>query len=238
MPNLSDIRQSLKSKVLKPTERAIQKLKYSWVDYDLWRLIHEHPWLKSGAPQKKAIEWYRKSIMTDRDYHYRGKLLQQGKLYMFDYDTPKYADTLAFFDTQPLVISIGPIVTSEGVRDLGLNMHLLPPRIRRIVMCQIFEMYRNRYRDQLFAKKQDNVPVKWQAIVDPLRKYGLEFCIRMYIPELRKNVIEFRYDDWKNAIYIESKGYKKITVEALQKEWASFVRKNKDKRLNDNWQRS
>lgn len=230
MPLLKNIKQSL--------SRFGNKLKYSWREYDLWKEIDNHPWKKKGNTNVQARKWLNSEILRDSDHHLRAKLFTQGKLYIFDYDHPKYEDVLDYFDTQPLVISIGSISTSEGLRDLGLNMHLLPPRIRRIVMAKIFEMYRNTYKSELFAKNQNSVPVNWKAIVKPLWKYGIGFCIRMYIPELRKNVIEFRYDEWKDAIYIESKGLSKITFESLEKEWGKYVRKHKEYGLNETWHRT
>ena len=50
--------------------------------------------------------------------------------------------------------------------------------------------------------------------------------------------MQFRYEDWKNAIYIESKGLSKITVEQLEKEWAKYVRTHKKYKLRENWSRS
>lgn len=218
----------------KKLQNKMQKLKYSWKTYDLWDLIHKHPWLKETNPYKKARDWYIK-ISRDEMHHLRGQFMVPGKLYIFNYDTPKYQDVLPWFDTQPLVLSLGPIKTKEGIRNLGLNMHLLPPTIRRIVLVKIFEMNKSIYKDQLFNEVQKQVPVKWQELIKPLEKYGIAFCIRMYIPELQRNIVEFKYEEWKDAIYIESKGLNKITFEELRIEWANFVHKSGNKALKTNW---
>ena len=230
MPLLRDISKAL--------GRFANKLKYSWKEYDLWKEINNNPWNRDGNSAVSARKWLNNEVRKDESYHYRAKLMTQGKLYIFDYDTPKYEDILDYFDTQPLVISIGSINTSNGLRDLGINLHLLPPRIRRIVMFRIFEMYRNTYKASMFEKNQKSVPVSWKAIVRPLYKYGIAFAIRMYIPELRTNVIEFRYEDWKNAIYIESKGLSKITFEGLEAEWQKFVKYHKQYGLRESWHRT
>lgn len=238
LPQLKNILQTLG----KTGDRLRSKM-LNWKTYDLWKMIETNPFLKSGNPDQKALEWYRKSIMNDTDYHFKAKLLRQGFLYTYNYDTPKYESVLDYFDTQPLMISFGPIETSLGRRDIGINLHLFPPRIRRIIMYKIFEMYRNHYKDQLFTKNQQVVNVTWKAIAKPLEKYGIAFGIRMYIPELRRNVIEFKYEDWKDAIFLPSKKLSKITQLELEDLWAKFVhnqKKNKGpgKDLNESWKNS
>lgn len=237
MPLLSQIKDTI-SNSGKELSRILKKFKYRWREYDLWKEIHNNPWLKKSNPYAEAKQWYIKEIARDSEHHIKRQFLMPGKLYMFNYDDPKYKNILPWFDTQPLVIGLGPIRTSEGIRVLGLNMHLLPPTIRRIVMVKIFEMNKALYKAELFEKNQKPVLIKWKALVAPLEKYGIEFCIRMYIPELQKNVVEFRYDEWYKAIYIESKGMSKISFEALRVEWANFVHKSKNKALKENWEKA
>lgn len=245
--NEKKILQTKLKPILKKLEDAgvrLYKKVRSWRDYDLWKEIENHAWAKSGNPAAKALEWYRKKIKIDKDYHFKAKLLRQGFLYTFNYDTPKYESVLDYFDTQPLVIAFGSAQTSLGLRDIGINLHLLPPRIRRIVMYKVFEMYRNHYKDQLFKNRNKQVPVgvTWKDIARPLEKYGIAFAIRMYIPELRTNAIEFMYDDWASAVYLPSKRLSKITQEELEKLWQKFVRdqhkKGEGKGLKESWRMS
>lgn len=215
----------------------------NWKTYDLWKEIENHKFLKSSNPGARAVEWYKKEVKVNPTLFFKANLLRQGFLYIFNYDTPKYKDILDFFDTQPLVISLGSVKTSLGFRDIGLNMHLLPPRIRRIVMYKVFELYRNLYKEQLFKKKQDIIMVKWKDLALPLFKYGIAFCIRMYIPELRKNVIEFPHEQWASAIYIPSKALSKITQVELEKKWREFVKEQNRKAdgakgLSESWIKS
>lgn len=229
-------------KLQKAGERAHGRV-LNWREYDLWKEIENSPFLKGGNPNAKALEWYKKYVARNPEYFTKAALLQQGFLYTFNYDTPKYESVLDYFDTQPLVISFGPIDTSLGKRDIGINLHLLPPRIRRVVMYKIFEMYRNTYKDQLFAKDPKTVQVSWKAIATPLLKYGVAFAVRMYISDLRKNTIRFKYEDWAKAIYLPTKRLAKTTQEELEKLWAQFVRKQQLEKkpagnLNENWKRT
>ena len=215
----------------------------NWRTYDLWKEIEKHPFLKKGNPSAAALEWYRKTIMKDSSLFLKGQLLRQGFLYTFNYDTPKYESVLDFFDTQPLVISFGPTETSLGRRDIGINLHLYPPRIRRIIMYKIFEIYRNLYKDQLFSKNPKEIPVKWIDLKKPLEKYGVAFGVRMYIPSLRTNTIQFLYEHWASAIYLPSKRIAKKTQAELEALWAEFVKNQRKtngpgKGLNESWRNS
>lgn len=238
LPQLKTIFQELEKSAVRLRQKVL-----NWKTYDLWKEIENHSFKKTGNPSTKALDWYHKTVMVDSDLFLKGALLKQGFLYTFNYDTPKYESVLDFFDTQPLMISFGPIETSLGKRDIGINLHLLPPNIRRIVMYKIFEMYRNLYKDQLFAKNQTTVNVTWKAIAKPLEKYGIGFAIRMYISDLRKNVIQFRYEQWASAIYLPSKRLAKVTQIELERLWAEYVKKQKldkgpGKNLNESWIKS
>lgn len=226
----------------KSADRGRGKL-LNWRTYDLWKEIENNPWVKKGNPAAKALEWYRKEIATDTSLHHKGQLLRQGFLYTFNYDTPKYESVLDYFDTQPLVISFGPVETSLGQRDIGINLHLYPPRIRRIIMYKVFEIYRNLYKEQLFAKNPKTIPVKWVDLKKPLEKYGVAFGVRMYIPSLRTNTIQFLYEHWANAIYLPSKRIAKKTQAELEALWAEFVKNQKKtngpgKGLHESWRNS
>lgn len=209
----------------------------NWRDYDLWKEINNHEWLKAGQPSMRALDWYNRVARKDADFQFKSKLLRQGFLYIFHYDTPKYGDVLDFFDTEPLVISFGEIETNEGKRDIGINLHLLPRKIRAIVMYKIFELNRNYFKEEVFEKPQKPIPITWKQLKKPLEKYGIAFAIRMYIPELRKQTIEFPFENWKDAIYIESKGYSKKSIEEIESLWQKFVHKSNLK-LSESWQRS
>ena len=75
--------------------------------------------------------------------------MEAGNLFSFEYKSPKYAGTsvLPWFDKYPLVLSLGPVVTNLGVRNIGFNLHLLPAKIRIIVVCKIFDLYKKPYLD-------------------------------------------------------------------------------------------
>lgn len=218
----------------------VDKYDLSIGKYSLRTRVKNNPWLKSGRPASEAIKWfYREVLHNPGIYRYNKRLLYSGGMFTFEYFNPKYKDTkqLPWFDKYPLVISLGPVVTKQGVRNLGLNLHILPPKVRIVVMCQIFELYKKLYRYQIFFNREKPVQIKYQMILKALRKYGVDFCVRMYIPARQKTIVMFPYKEWYKAIFMPSRAYDGIKANKLQQEWVRHVRKlGYSTQANINWE--
>lgn len=196
--------------------------------YSLKTRILKNPWLKS-RPATKAIKWLFSEVFKDAGtYRYAKRLLMQGSLFIFEYKNPKYKDTsvLPWFDKFPLVLSLGPVVTEQGIRNIGFNLHLLPPKIRIIVICQVFEIYKRLYRYQVFMKNEKPVSIHYKVIVKALEMYGVKFAVRMYIPARMQQIVKFPIKTWYKAIFIPSRGYDNIRAAKLIKEWRTYCRAN------------
>lgn len=196
--------------------------------YSLRTRIRNNPWLKSGRPANKALQWLHKEVFKNPAiYKHRQLLMYSGGLFTFEYLNPKYKDTkqLPWFDKYPLVLSLGAVVTEAGIRNIGFNLHLVPPRIRIIIICHVFEIYKNLYRYQIFFNKNKPVKLSYKVIVKSLRKYGADFCIRMYIPQRQRQIVVFPYRDWYKAIFVPSRGYDGIKAAKLIQQWTKHLRK-------------
>lgn len=220
-------------------EKLISDLKLNVGKYSLRTRIKTSSWLKSGRPATKAQKWLFQEVMRNpAEYRYGKLLMYQGGLFMFQYKNPKYKGTakLPWFDKYPLVLSLGPVVTKQGIRNLGFNLHLLPPKIRIVVLCQVFEMYKKLYRYQIFFMKNRPVQIRYQHIVKALRKYGVTFSVRMYIPRRQREIVCFPYKVWYKAVFIPSSGYDSIKAAKLIQEWTKFIRREGSGiRANADW---
>ncbi len=193
--------------------------------YSLKTRIKNNPWLKRGRPASSAIKWFFREVLKDPlHYQWRRKLFLSGNLYYFTYTNPKYKDELDFYDNYPLVLSLGPKATQLGVRNIGINLHMLPPRVRIIVLCQVFELHKRYYRYLVFFDKTKPVQINYKLITKSLEAYGIKFGIRMYIPERMRTVCMFGIRDWHKAIFIPSRKYSKIRAAELIKRWTKYVR--------------
>ena len=205
----------------------LKKMKIKTGRFSLRKEILNNPWL-GQRPASQALRWLFKEVFKDpKSYKYSKRLLHQGGLFIFEYHNPKYKDTsvLPWFDKYPLVLSLGPRVYETGVRNLGFNLHLLPPRIRIITICYIFELYKNLYRFGIYYNKDINViPLDYKNIIKVLESYGVKFCVRMYIPQRQTQIVHFPTKDWSKAIFIPSRGYYDIRAKKLIKEWRNYCK--------------
>jgi hypothetical protein len=192
-------------------------------DYDLQLLIESHEWLKTADTSHKANAWL-KTYMKDKEVQYKGKFMEAGKLYFFRYIKPKHYQTLDYWDRGPLVLCLGGYWSSAGdYIEIGLNLHLLPPLIRRQVLIKVFSMYSEKYKGEMYSASQRPLEINWQRIAMPLLQYGAAFCIRQYIPKLRSQCIEFKYEDWHNAVFVPNEYLHKTSEEQLKNAWQQFV---------------
>jgi hypothetical protein len=219
-------------------EEQIDKLKLRTGNYSLKTKIIKNPWVVS-RPATKAVSWLFKFVFKNPDeFRYNRRLIYAGGLFMFEYKNPKYKGTvhLPWFDKYPLVISLGPVVTKLGVRNLGFNLHLLPPKIRIIAICAVFELYKKLYRYQIFFKQEKPVQIHYKQIVRALDMYGIKFSIRMYIPSRMNQIVFFPIKTWYKAIFIPSRGYDGIRAMKLIQAWKAYCRKNQHSASeNINW---
>ena len=209
-------------------ENNIDKFGLKTGKFSLKTKIKANPWVKS-RPSSKASSWLFSVVFQNPStYRYTRMLLNQGMLFMFEYKNPKYKGTsvLPWFDKYPLVLSLGPIVTKKGIRNIGFNLHLLPPKVRIIVLCAVFEIYKRLYRYQIFFKKDNPVNINYKIIVKILEKYGVKFAVRMYIPSRMRQIVKFPYNEWHKAVFIPSRGYDSIKANKLIHEWRLFCRRN------------
>jgi hypothetical protein len=220
-------------------EKLIDEYDLKVGKYSLKTKIRNNPWVKAGRPASKALEWLFKTVFKDPGtYRYKQNLLAQGKLFLFEYKNPKYKNTakLPWFDKYPLVLSLGPVVTKLGVRNIGFNLHLLPPKVRIVALCHIFDLYKRFYRYQIFYDKQGPVQIKYQYIIKSLERFGADFAVRMYIPARQNTIVAFPYRDWHRAIFIPSRGYDSIKANKLIQLWIKHVRSKKfNTNPNINW---
>lgn len=196
--------------------------------YSLKTWIKRNPWLRNGRPSTQAIKWlFREVLKNPTKYQYRKQNMFVGGLFSFEYKNPKYKGSkrLPWFDKYPLVLSLGPIVTNQGVRNMGFNLHLLPPKVRIVVLVKTFEIYKRLYRYQIFFKRDRPVPIKYQTITKMLAPYGVMFALRMYIPKRQRAVIHFPYREWHKAVFVPSRGYDSIKAGNLIREWNKYIRK-------------
>jgi hypothetical protein len=139
---------------------------------------------------------------------YNGPLLQ-GHLYVFDYPDPLTKDRLAFYDTSPLALSFGLYHAKTGnLIEYAVNLHLLPSEIREAFITDIFELFKKRFKGEMYSEDPRAInEFNWQILQTFVDKYYIDFAVRSYIPSRRRNTMYIDYPDWPKALLLPSKGF-------------------------------
>lgn len=227
MPNFaSKIFKSLRSAGAKLLNSAQQEFNtiVKAGKYDLDAKIQASPFNDGNKGTKAAADWFKQQLRSGK-YKYHNSIIESGKLYYFRYPNPKTRATLDWWDANPLVLGLGHYKAGNGnLIEIGINLHHLPLKVRRQTLVKVFEMYKNKYRGQMYKDRQKEILLEWQILAQPLLIYGAAFAFRSYIPKRRLECVEIPYEDWDKAIYIPSLKYVGIDQATLEREWATYVK--------------
>jgi hypothetical protein len=165
-----------------------------------------------------------------KDNEYKGVQLQ-GHMFYFAYPEPLTKDELEYYDPFPLVICFNVAFKGTGnLVEYGLNLHYLPRKVRRLVVNDIFELFRKKYNGEMFsAEPRAFHEFSYRDLYSLIDKYHIDFAVRSYIPRLRKSTMHFNYQDWPKAILIETQGFKGITEKQLIQLYYKHVTEHKIK---------
>lgn len=142
-----------------------------------------------------------------------------GQLIMFNYFEPKTKEELKYYDAMPCTIFFGVVQTENGTRVLGFNLHYYPPRIRYALMDRIFDIYKPLYLKSWDKPlTQEMSYFNYKQLIEQLQKAKLDFGIRMYIPELMRQITPIPPSSYAKAVFTEGH-FRKETREQILKYW-------------------
>lgn len=220
-----DKAKSIGRSILTAAQRLFNRLVKTG-QYDLGKEIRNNEWYNMQNGGREAANWFR-SYATNPDVQVRRKYMEPGKLYMFVYDHPKYADVLDWYDCAPLVLSLGYYIAKDGsVVSMGVNMHHLPLEVRFIVLETVFKAFAAKYKGEMYRSDQAPVNITWQQVASLVMPFGAAFAFRSYLPPRMTGIIEFKYEDWPKAIFIPSNHYEKLTADQIFQRYMQYLRDN------------
>lgn len=142
-----------------------------------------------------------------------------GQLVLFEYFDPKTKNKLEYYDASPCTIFFGVFQSKQGRRILGFNIHYYPPKIRYAVMDKIFKIYRPVYTKYFTTGTTKEIDAfDYSYLMDAIKRHGLEFGVREYIPNLIGKTWMIPPNQWQVAVFTEG-WFKKQTRAAIMKYW-------------------
>lgn len=152
-------------------------------DFRLDEAIQKHPLAKKPLNSRSKLAY--KYLLSDLKP--TTKYLLPGQFVVFSYNEPKNKEDLEYYDATPATLFFGITRTASGnIREVGFNLHYLPPYARMKVLNRVYEVFRQ-YYSKYFNDPghKPNQFIDYHKLKGMLRHIGLGFSLRMYVPSLR-----------------------------------------------------
>lgn len=127
-----------------------------------------------------------------------GQRFRPGKIYVFEYKTPKGIDRLEWWDQNPVVLALDPY---KG-NDVGINLNLLPVTVKEELLDLVYDRMQGQIKSQSMgsragdAQRQGQIQFSYEGARSFLKRYGYDFAIRQYIPNLKARQAVIAYENW------------------------------------------
>ena len=166
---------------------------------DIKELIKESKGKRKA--RKDAEDWYQngKRSSAEKSVQSKGGRFQPGKIYVFRY-TPKYANELMWYDSNPVVLALDP----DGNNDVGINLNLLPINIKEGLLDRVYSVFENEISRKTVggnkndASNQGSLSLNWQEAKSFLASY--RFAVRQYIPNRKVGQAVVSYENWAKIV--------------------------------------
>ena len=174
----------------------------------------------SSKSKEESYQWFKNQKKGSSKFKNISKysgVLQSGKLYSFNY-YPMQKD-LQYYDSKPLIISLGP--TQNPFLCRGINLNYLPKKIKWNVISAIRDKLESKFNDREISNPFDSINQKDilipKTILKSLEKIGINFAIRMYYINRIKNNFVFCFEDWDKASHLQTLELYGITKNKMEK---------------------
>jgi len=178
-----------------------------------------------------ADQWFRSKGKSQKDTSIRvyGGPFQPGKIYIFRYEKPVTIDRLKQWDANPVVLSLG---IADGV-DVGINLNYLPYKAKLAVLDKIYTNF-----GEKIVEKENKSPgnVKNQPPIisfnaETIKRFlssaGLDYAIKRYVTNLRKNTRVVDAEGWKYIPLLNLAQIKKTDIRKVEAGYNKYINKKK-----------
>ena len=162
--------------------------------------------IESGSKikaKRSAESWFEngKKKSKEKSIQSTSNRFLPGKIYVFRY-SPKYIDKLPWFDSNPVVLALNSVDNN----DLGINLNLLPIKVKEDMLDRIYGVYSDEIASQSVggrkndATRQGMLSINWEESKAYLKATGYDFAIRQYIPSRKSNQAVVSYENWAKIV--------------------------------------
>ena len=189
----------------------------------------------AAKTKKEAESWYKEGLKvfskTPSDNAKTNMRFRPGHIYIFRYANPITEATLDWWDLNPMVLALDPSKEAKH-NDLGINLNLLPIRLRTQLLDKVYDVYKNQIEAAKKAKPSDalhqkDLKITYKEAYKFLYKFGFEFAIRQYSPKLKTKQSVVSYESWVKVAQLDLLKLNGSSVASVRKQFSDYF-KNRD----------
>ena len=122
--------------------------------------------------RRQSEDWFAKSSKSIRENAVKNyaRPFKTGMIHVFRYDKPKHIERLPWWDSNPVVLALDP---TEAGNDLGINLNLLPVRVKEDMLDMIYDRMKGEIKSQTSGGRSNNALKQGQIkfTYDGAKKY-------------------------------------------------------------------
>lgn len=183
---------------------------------------------KSRA-RKEAEDWFTETNKkrANKEVQSIGTRFEPGKIYVFEYKTPKTLETLEWWDKHPVVLALD----RYDRNDVGINLNLLPIEVKEEMLDMLYDRLAGQIKSNSTGAKAKNASTQrplnftYKGAIQYLKRYGYDFAIRQYIPNLKTKQAVVSYENWAKIALCDFVDLEGITLNEMKKRFKQHLKK-------------
>jgi|TARA_R110000744_G_scaffold45912_1_gene101786 hypothetical protein len=179
--------------------------------------------------RRAAESWFEKASKSikDKSVAKYSKPFKVGMIHVFRYEKPKHVKTLLWWDMNPVVLALD---THPSGTDVGINLNLLPVQFKEDLLDMIYDNMEGQIKSKSGRSKENDalsqgeIKLIYKDAVEFLRRFGFDFAIRQYIPQLKKNQKVVSYEHWAKIALCDYQDLYGIGINEVKRSFAEHLK--------------
>lgn len=209
----------------------MKRPKDSWKDY-----LRENKGFNGAA--ENSFKIYESKYLKEKvkpAEKFSTTTLIPGKIYSFTHSTELIPNkSIKYVDKRPVILSLGRIKIDDFVYEAGINLNIIPPQIKMIILDKIYISYKNQIEinEKGILEGRNNskgLPLSYDIAKKILDKTGFETAFFVYDRRKMKGIKIFDYVDWVTIISLDTKAIVGLPLNKIFNEYIERMNKRIDR---------
>jgi len=173
----------------------------------------------SSLPEDSIKNWLDK--YANKGQSFNPNYLLPGKIYAFEYKD-ELKDKKKFINKRPIVFFMGFNNLNNKTAFSGIDLILIPPQIRLLLLERIETVYRNTIEKNvknILEESKEQFPLKtdFETVNSILSGIPFKNAFRYWDISKIRDVKEISYEEWTKIVYLNTRSIEGTTIEEIYK---------------------